>query len=222
MDTSHLAQHAGTAATLFATVFVVATTTMRTMIPLRVFGILSNLVLIGTAVPSRNYLVILVQVLMLGLNSYRLHQMLQLVRDVKRSVNSDLSMDWLKPFMTERKCSAGEILFYKDEKAEDMLYIVSGRFRLIESGIELPVGAIVGELGMLSPSNARTQSLECIEAGLILSVSYSKVEELYVQNPAFGFYFLKLASARLFQNLGTLEQRLAQQTAALSAAPKPA
>ena len=126
--------------------------------------------------------------------------MLQLVRDVKKSVNSDLSMEWLKPFMTERQCAAGEILFYKDEKAEDMLYIVSGRFKLVESGIVLPVGAIVGELGMLSPSNMRTQTLECVEAGLVLSVSYSKVEELYVQNPAFGFYFLRLASARLFQN----------------------
>jgi len=106
-----------------------------------------------------------------------------------------------------------EILFYKDEKAEDMLYIVSGRFRLVESGIEFPVGAIVGELGMLSPSNIRTQTLECIEAGLILSVSYTKVEELYVQNPEFGFYFLRLASARLFQNIEKLEQRLAQQAA---------
>jgi len=222
MDTSHLAEHAGTAGTLFASIFVVATTTMRTMIPLRVFGILTNLVLITTAVPSHNYLIILVQTVVLGLNSYRLHQMLQLVRDVKKSVNSDLSMEWLKPFMTERKCEAGEVLFYKDEKAEDMLYIVSGRFKLVESGIELPVGAIVGELGMLSPSNMRTQSLECVEAGLILSVSYSKVEELYVQNPAFGFYFLRLASARLFQNIATLEQRLAQQTATASAAPKPA
>ena len=83
------------------------------------------------------------------------------------------------------------------------------------------MGAIVGELGMLSPSNMRTQTLECIEAGLILSVSYTKVEELYVQNPAFGFYFLRLASARLFQNIETLEKRLAQQTA-LAAEPKPA
>ena len=106
------------------------------------------------------------QSVVLVLNSYRLHQMLQLVRDVKKSVNSDLSMEWLKPFMTERKCAAGEVLFYKDEKAEDMFYIVSGRFQLVESGIELPVGAIVGELGMLSPSNVRTQTLECIEAGL--------------------------------------------------------
>jgi Cyclic nucleotide-binding domain len=222
MDTSHLAEHAGTAGTLFASVFVVATTTMRTMIPLRVFAILTNIVLIATAIPSHNYLVILVQSVVLVLNSYRLHQMLQLVRDVKKSVNSDLSLEWLKPFMTERKCISGEVLFYKDEKAEDMFYIVSGRFKLVESGIELPVGAIVGEFGMLSPSNARTQTLECVEAGVVLSVSYSKVEELYVQNPAFGFYFLRLASARLFENIDKLEKRLAQQAAPASATLKPA
>jgi CRP-like cAMP-binding protein len=99
-----------------------------------------------------------------------------------------------------------------------MLYIVSGRFRLVESGIEFPVGAIVGELGMLSPSNMRTQTLECIEAGVVLSVSYTQVEELYVQNPAFGFYFLRLASARLFQNIDKLEQRLAEQPAAAAPA----
>ncbi|MDI4235296.1 cyclic nucleotide-binding domain-containing protein [Bradyrhizobium sp. 31Argb] len=220
MDTSHLVQHAGTAGTLFASIFVIATTTMRTMIPLRVFGILANIVLIITAIPIHNYLVILVQIVMLLVNTYRLHQMLQLVRDVRKSVNSDLSMEWLKPFMTERKCGAGEVLFYKDEKADSMFYIVSGRFRLVESGIELPVGAIVGELGMLSPSNVRTQTLECVQGGVILSVSYDQVEQLYVQNPAFGFYFLRLASARLFQNIDTLEQRLAQQVAAVE--PKPA
>jgi hypothetical protein len=43
-----------------------------------------------------------------------------------------------------------------------------------------------------------------------------------VQNPAFGFYFLRLFSSRLFQNIETLQQQLAQQAAAASAAPKPA
>ena len=154
MDMSHLTQHAGTASTIFASVFLVSMTTMKTMIPLRVFSILLNLVLIATAIPARNYLVIVVQCVVLVLNAYRLHQMLQLIRDVRKSVNSDLSMDWLKPFMTERSCKTGEIIFYKDEKADDMLYIVSGRFRLVESGIELPVGAIVGELGP-APSPGR-------------------------------------------------------------------
>ena len=59
--------------------------------------------------------------------------------------------------------------------------------------------------------------MECIADGLILCVSYSKVEELYVQNPAFGFYFLRLASARLFQNIGKLEERWTQTTALLEA-----
>jgi len=213
MDTSHLAEHAGAAGSLFASIFVVATLSMRTMIPLRIFAILTNVVLIATALPMHNYPVLVLHGVLLPLNSYRLHQMLQLVRDVKQSVNSDLSMEWLKPFMTERKCGPGEVLFYKDEKADSMYYIVSGRFRLVESGIELPVGAIVGEFGMISPSNTRTQTLECVEGGLILSVSYDQVEQLYVQNPAFAFYFLRLASARLFQNIETLERRLAQQTA---------
>src|SRR5258708_15772396 len=201
MDTSHLAEHAGAAGTLFASVFVVATTTMRTMIPLRIFGILTNIVLITSSIATRNYPTGLLHCVLLVLNSYRLHQVVQFVRDVKRSVNSDLSMDWMKPFMTERKCAPGEVLFYKDEKAEDMFYIVSGRFRLVESGIELPVGAIVGEFGMLSPSNLRTQTLECVEIGVILSVSYTKVEELYVQNPAFEFYFLPLPPPRLSHNI---------------------
>src|SRR3978361_1696778 len=182
MNTSHLVEHAGAAGSLFASIFVVATLSMRTMIPLRVFAILTNIVLIATAIPSHNYATLVLHSVLLPLNSYRLHQMLQLVRDVKKSVNSDLSMEWLKPFMTERKCTAGEVLFYKDEKADYMLYIVSGRFRLVESGIELPVGAIVGEFGMLSPSNLRTQTLECIEGGMLLSVSYSPVEKLYAQN----------------------------------------
>jgi len=49
-----------------------------------------------------------------------------------------------------------------------------------------------------------------------------QVEQLYVQNPAFGFYFLRLASARLFQNIDTLEKRLSQQIATAAATPKPA
>lgn len=212
MEATQIAANLGT---VFSSLFLIATSTMRTMIPLRIFGIFANIVIIATAIVAGNFLQIAVQVVMLGVNAWRLHQMLLLVRDVKKSVSSDLSMAWLKPFMDERPCKAGEILFYKDQKADEMFYIVSGKYRLVESGMELPVGALVGELGMLSPSNKRTQTLECIESGTILAVSYTQVEELYVQNPEFGFYFLRLVSARLFQNLGRLEDQLAQRNAQL-------
>lgn len=208
------------AASLFTSIFVVATYTMRTMIPLRIFGILTNLVILAYALPTHAYATALLHGVLLPLNAYRLHQMLQLVRDVKKSVNSDLSMNWLKPFMTERPCKAGDVLFYKDEKAEEMYYIVSGRFRLVEMGLDLPTGIITGEMGMLSPSNTRTQTLECLEDGVVLSVSYRQVEELYVQNPSFGFYFLRLVSARLFENLGRMEARLNAREAESAASAK--
>lgn len=219
MDMSGLVSGAGG---FIASAFVVAGYTMRTMIPLRIFGILTNVLLIGFSVVHHHYPVMVLHMILLPLNVYRLREMLLLVREVKKSVNSDLSMDWLRPFTTERKCTAGEVLFYKDEKADSMFYIVSGRFRLVESGIELPVGALVGEFGMLSPSNTRTQTLECVETGMVLSVTYDQVEQLYVQNPAFGFYLLRLFSARLFENISTLEQRLAQHATPQVAEPKPA
>ena len=69
MDTSHLAQHAGTAGALFASIFVIATTTMKTMIPLRVFGILANVVLFVTAIPTHNYRVRVVQLALFSVKS---------------------------------------------------------------------------------------------------------------------------------------------------------
>jgi hypothetical protein len=54
-DASHPAEHAGAASSFFASIFVVATLSMRTMIPLRVFGILTNIILIASAIPTRNY-----------------------------------------------------------------------------------------------------------------------------------------------------------------------
>jgi Cyclic nucleotide-binding domain len=214
MDMSGMASGAGG---LIASAFIVAGYTMRTMIPLRVFGILTNVVLIVYGIHHNHYPIMALHAILLPLNVYRLREMLLLVRNVKRSVSGNLSMNWLRPFMTERRCKAGEVLFYKHEKAEEMFYIVSGKFHLVESGIQLPSGTIVGELGMLSPDNARTQTLECVEDGVVLSVSYRKVEELYVQNPEFGFYFLRLVSARLFQNVERLQNEVAELKARAAA-----
>ena len=79
---------------------------------------------------------------------------------------------------------------------------------LLELGIELKPGQVVGELAMLAPDNRRTATLECIEDGEALSITYEQVEELYYQNPTFGFYFLRLATARLFENINRLQSDL--------------
>ena len=42
----------------------------------------------------------------------------------------------------------------------------------------------------------------------MLTITYDKVGELYFQNPTFGFYFLRLTSERLLQNVKRLEREL--------------
>lgn len=93
------------------------------------------------------------------------------------------------------------MLFHLGDDADSMYYIESGRYRLVEAGIELGAGELVGELGLLSPGNVRTQTLQCIEAGELLRITYLDFKQLYYQNPKFGFYFLRLVSERLFHNV---------------------
>jgi CRP-like cAMP-binding protein len=91
-----------------------------------------------------------------------------------------------------------------------MFYTLSGRYRLKEFDIELLQGQVVGEMGFLAPDHRRTQTLECLEAGEVLSITYDEVRQLYFQNPEFGFYFLRLTSERLFHNMGQLEAEIAR------------
>lgn len=120
------------------------------------------------------------------------------------------------PFMSSRQFRKGDTVLRKGDVADAMFYGVTGRYRLRESGIEIPAGHVFGELGLISPDNLRTQTVECIEDGQVLVATYQQVRELYFQNPEFGFYFLQLAAGRLFENIRNLEAELAHKNAALA------
>lgn len=192
---------------------VIATLSMKTMVPLRIIGIVSNIAFMtyGALLPSIP--TVTLHAILFPLNIYRLREMLKLIREVKAAAHGDLSMEWLKPFMTRRKVETGEILFRKGDEAHEMYFLVSGKLHLDPLGIELEPGAVVGELGFLAPDRSRTQTLKCTQSGALLTISYEKFEELYYQNPRFGFYFLRLSSSRLFENIARLERTLAERTA---------
>lgn len=181
---------------------------MKTMVPLRICEIASNalFVIYGAMYPSWPTLAL--YGILVPLNSLRLYEMLQLVRKVRSASQGDLSMDWLKPFMHKHSYKKGEVLFNKGDHAEEMFYIVSGACRIRELGIDLHPGQLVGEMGFLTPEHKRTQTVECTDDVEMLTITYDKVGELYFQNPTFGFYFLRLTSERLLQNVKRLEREL--------------
>lgn len=186
----------------------VAMLAMHTMIPLRITGIAHNLVSILFGFFNGVYPMLVQHSILLPVNVLRLLQMRRLIKEVQSASAGSHSMEWLKPFTQRRQFKAGQTLFWKGDKADSMFFVVSGKLRLKELQIVLQVGAVVGELGFISPNQTRTQTVECIEDATVLTISYDKLEELYFQNPAFGFYFLRLATARLFDNIGRMEQTL--------------
>jgi CRP/FNR family cyclic AMP-dependent transcriptional regulator len=199
--------------------FVFATYSMKTMIPLRAMGIASNVIMLVYASTEGLYPTLFLHGVLLPLNGVRLYQMLQLTRRVREASRGDPSMAWVKPFSTRRRVCAGELLFSKGEEADAMSYVVSGRFRLEESGIDLSPGDLVGELGMMALDSRRTQTLRCEADGELLIITYGQVRQLYFQNPTFGFYFLRLVSRRLFENHAALARRLAELQGTAAGAP---
>ncbi len=199
-----------------AAFLVFLTFSMKTMVPLRLVGITSNLFFIAYGYLNPAYPLLVLHCALLPLNIFRLRQLLNLVAQIQQASQGDLNMNWLKAFTTTRSIAAGEMLFRKGEEADALYYLMSGRFKILELDMDIGTGEIVGELGFLNPDKARTQSLQCVETGEILKITYDQVRQLYFQNPKFGFYFMQLSARRLFQNSAKLERELAECRAALA------
>ncbi|MEJ2374143.1 MAG: cyclic nucleotide-binding domain-containing protein [Pseudolabrys sp.] len=185
---------------------------MKTMVPLRLTEIVSNAMFVVYGLMYPSWPTLALYGLLIPLNALRLYEMLELIKKVREASEHTLSIDWLKPFMHEEVYTKGYILFHKDEPAEDMYYVVRGRCRVKELDLEIKPGQLLGELGFITPERKRTQTVECLDEVHMLAISYDKVSELYFQNPSFGFYFLKLISERLLQNVQRLEKALEERS----------
>jgi len=201
---------------LIGAIFLVATLLTRTMVPLRISNIIGSVFFAGFGALAGDIRTLLLYLLMVPINAIRLHQMLTLVKKARVAAQGDLSMEWLKPFMTQRKFKKGEILFKKDDEAHEMFLTVSGMFLVKEINVVTPPGRLMGEFGFLTPNNRRTATIECIEDGQVLTLTYEKLLEIYFQNPQFGYYYLVVTTQRLFENLARAEENLARAEAVIA------
>jgi CRP-like cAMP-binding protein len=159
--------------------FYVASLSMKTVIPLRIAAIASACFFLVYGVLAYSVTTIFLYVILVPLNSLRLYQLIQLIKKVRLAAGQDLSMDWLEPFMTKRKCREGDVLFRKNDEANEMFLAVKGTYGIPELDKAIQPGEIFGELGLLTSEQRRTQSVECTGSGHVLTITYDKVRELY-------------------------------------------
>jgi CRP/FNR family transcriptional regulator, cyclic AMP receptor protein len=191
-----------------ASALVFLTFYMKTMIPLRLIGMLSNVAFMIYGFGGRLYPVLILHAILLPLNCLRLVQMRTLIHKVHAASRGDLSMEWLVPMMRRRQCAKGEVLFQRGDPAKELHLVFSGSVRLLDLAVEIGPGKMLGEVGIFAPTHQRMDTAICeseVELGVMAT---DKVLELYHQDRRFGFYLIRLVSQRLLEDYGSLRDRV--------------
>jgi CRP/FNR family transcriptional regulator, cyclic AMP receptor protein len=191
-----------------ASALVFLTFYMKTMIPLRLIGILSNVAFMTYGFGGRIYPVLILHAILLPLNCLRLVQMRTLIQKVHAASRGDLSMEWLVPMMRRRQCAKGEVLFRRGDPAKELYLVFSGSVRLLDLAVEIGPGKMLGEVGIFAPTHQRMDTAVCETEVELGAMATEKVLELYHQDRRFGFYLIRLVSQRLLEDYASLRDRV--------------
>lgn len=173
---------------------------MKSMLPLRIValaacGFLAVYGYLAAALPT-----LMLYGVLIPINVKKTLQIRKLVRAIEAARSDTPVSEWLLPHMHRRTAKAGERLWSKGDEADHMLYLEVGELRLVEYGETLAAGAIVGEIGLVSPDHRRTLSVECVTDCTLFSLSSEEMALLYYQNPKLGFHVMRLIVARLMHD----------------------
>ena len=178
-----------------------ASYTMKSMFPLRLVALAANVFFVAygwleAALPS----LVLYSVMIL-INLQKAWEIRNTVRAIEH-VKSDAPItEWLLPHMTRRQATAGQTLWKKGAVATEMIYLESGKLRLVEHQEQLAPGSLVGEIGLFAPDNQRTLTVVCATDCTLYSLTTDGMAQLYYQNPKLGYHIMRLIVARLMHDL---------------------
>lgn len=190
-----------------ASVSVLATFCMSTMVPLRVVAIGSNVLFATFGALAHIYPVLVLHVILFPVNIVRLVQILRLIRGIRTAHVTDLSVDSLLPFMSHRVLRAGQVLVSKGDKADRMYYLVSGKMEVSEIGKIIEPGAVLGEIGIFARDQKRMATVVCVSNCEVYELTESKAKQLYFQDRSFGLAVLQLIIARLLEDMKLLQSK---------------
>jgi hypothetical protein len=183
----------------FAGFLVFITFYMKTMVPLRLLGIASNITFFSYGLIIHAYPIVILHILLLPLNILRLLQVINLTNDVKNFSSSDFSMSWIIPYSTKQYFKQGDLIFSQGDIADKIYFILKGTVWINELDTHLNAGDVFGEVSIFLESKKRTFSISCETEVIVLSLTEDKLLQLYYQNPRIGFYLTKIIVNRLVQ-----------------------
>ena len=172
----------------------------KTMISLRVAVIAGNVGFVAFGMLAGSYPTLVLHALLVPLNTLRLVQMMRLIRDIRDATPGAETLAPLYPYMDRASIKAGHVLFRKGDTPEGMVVIRSGTIVLEEIETRIGAGEVLGEVGVFTPENRRTCTAVCETDCELLTPPNDVMIQLYLQNPRFGLYLMRVIVRRLLEN----------------------
>jgi CRP/FNR family transcriptional regulator, cyclic AMP receptor protein len=180
---------------------VLGTFGMRTMMPLRVAALASNVSLLVYSTLSGLYLILILQLVLLPINLWRLVEIVQLARRLRRAVSEDNVYKALLPFASIRRVKAGDVIMRKGDASDALYLVLEGTLWVEEVSAAIGSGSIVGEIGVLSSSHRRTATVSAKTDCRLGQVSSLDFQQVYYTDPALGLSLVRLIIDRLTRDV---------------------
>lgn len=199
----------GNALGLLGVVLCFASFLMKRMVSLRVLALASNVCFIAYGLVESLLPSIILNAALLPVNARRLWEIEKLSKTIANATRNSPVSQWLLPHMNRRNLKAGEVLFRKGERAEELVYVASGELSVTDTGRRLGTGELIGEIGLFSPDRQRTQTIVCETDAELYYMTDEMIFQLYYQHPKLGFYFMRLLAERLLADVRRSETNAA-------------
>ena len=179
----------------------------KTMIPLRIAAICSNVLFVAFGLLSGFWPSAVMHTLLLPLNIHRLRAMRRLIRRVAVAARAEdvFESEWLRPYMRRKSFTKGSTIFAKGEPAHGVYFIVSGQVHFPEVDEHAGSGLLFGEIAIFTDEGRRTLSCVCETDVEVLYMTNEELKELYFQNPEFGYHLVRLIVDRMKRQIDKLQ-----------------
>lgn len=175
---------------------------MRTMLPLRIVAINSNLLFLTYGYLTEVYPMLVLHAVLLPFNSYRLWEILRDRRAMKQA-RTDAADPLLNigPLLRTQRLKAGNYVFHRGDRVDHLYVLKSGRVLLEGIDVTLSAGDVFGEIAFFTDEKQRTLSARCMDPCEVAFVDEQTFLKMYYQDPSFGLHMMKLTTRRLVDGM---------------------
>ena len=174
---------------------------MRTMLPLRLLAIASNVAFIGYALPLRLWPIVVLHGLLLPMNLLRLRQLLRMLKSLRAASVRDIDVAPLLAHLEHVRRQAGTMLFRKGDAADCAYYIAEGEVDFPERSDRLGPGNFFGEDGLFAAHGLRTGSACCASDVALYRIRQRDLVAAFHGSPSLAIALVRLIASRMSANL---------------------